>query len=527
METVPTVVLVNGGGEFAVQATGLESDAKYFLQVEAADPGGLFDTGNYSLVVVYDTVPTQLDVLASGTVATIDQVNSHRLYVARPQLFHLLLQAGDVATTVPMAVAAVILDSQGQPLARLTAQPGETRSETAVLLQPGTYTVDVRSLSLNFAATPPVDYQILGAAISDPFVGDPNDPTQHPFACDDPDLTGFFCYPGDFHSPDPYLWDDFVDTRIDPATNENPLDTLTDLFAGWWSWVWGQTGTNGPTFANPDHIRLTSPGAGSGLVPLNVLANDVDPEGDALVAVLVTGVSHGTLTLNPNGSFEYIPGVGFNGIDSFTYRAFDFFQESNDAIVTVAVGELLAGDYDGDGSVNPVDLAVWKANYGSRAALAADGNQDGIVNGADYVIWRNNLDVTFGTTGTSQFLTIQEVIPTVPVLSTIDMRTLVSVNVLSPPRPQLAEDNAHETKSIANRDVSPARVTPQSLLTVIAASAGRNEFKVDSVRREPLQKSHSPRNHVADAAFAIWEEFRPGDVFFARRPALSGRLSQP
>ena len=54
-----------------------------------------------------------------------------------------------------------------------------------------------------------------------------------------------------------------------------------------------------------------------------VLANDTDPDGDPLTAVLVTGPSHGTLTLNANGSFTYTPAANYNGPDSFTYRASD------------------------------------------------------------------------------------------------------------------------------------------------------------------------------------------------------------
>ena len=38
-----------------------------------------------------------------------------------------------------------------------------------------------------------------------------------------------------------------------------------------------------------------------------VLANDSDAEGSSLSAVLVSGVSHGTLTLNSDGSFQYTP----------------------------------------------------------------------------------------------------------------------------------------------------------------------------------------------------------------------------
>jgi VCBS repeat-containing protein len=69
----------------------------------------------------------------------------------------------------------------------------------------------------------------------------------------------------------------------------------------------------------------------------NVLANDIDVDGDALTAALVTGPAHGTLTLNADGSFVYIPKAGFTGIDSFTYRANDGTADSNAVSVTITV----------------------------------------------------------------------------------------------------------------------------------------------------------------------------------------------
>ena len=54
-----------------------------------------------------------------------------------------------------------------------------------------------------------------------------------------------------------------------------------------------------------------------------VLANDSDIDGDVLSAVLMTGVTNGTLALSTNGSFTYTPNPNFSGSDSFTYRAFD------------------------------------------------------------------------------------------------------------------------------------------------------------------------------------------------------------
>ena len=58
---------------------------------------------------------------------------------------------------------------------------------------------------------------------------------------------------------------------------------------------------------------LTVPAAG-------VLANDTDPEGAAFTAVLLTPPQHGTVSLNPDGSFTYTPHANYFGSDLFTYR---------------------------------------------------------------------------------------------------------------------------------------------------------------------------------------------------------------
>ncbi len=72
-------------------------------------------------------------------------------------------------------------------------------------------------------------------------------------------------------------------------------------------------------------------------VAMGVLANDSDPDGDALTAELVSNPSHGTLTLNVNGTFTYVPNANFHGTDSFTYRASDGGLNSNVATVTITV----------------------------------------------------------------------------------------------------------------------------------------------------------------------------------------------
>ena len=68
-----------------------------------------------------------------------------------------------------------------------------------------------------------------------------------------------------------------------------------------------------------------------------VLANDSDAGGHPLTAVEVSGVGHGVLALNANGSFTYTPTPGYAGPDSFTYKANDGELDSNVAMVHVEV----------------------------------------------------------------------------------------------------------------------------------------------------------------------------------------------
>ena len=78
----------------------------------------------------------------------------------------------------------------------------------------------------------------------------------------------------------------------------------------------------------------------TGLLPTaaeGVLANDSDPSGDTLTAVLVDDVTSGTLVLAADGSFTYTPNQDFFGEDSFTYQAFDGELYSETATVTITV----------------------------------------------------------------------------------------------------------------------------------------------------------------------------------------------
>ncbi|MDQ6793763.1 MAG: Ig-like domain-containing protein, partial [Chloroflexota bacterium] len=71
-----------------------------------------------------------------------------------------------------------------------------------------------------------------------------------------------------------------------------------------------------------------------------VLSNDTDPQGQPIVVAdprPISGPSHGTLTLNPDGSFVYTPDPSYSGIDTFTYAATDGYLTSAATTVTITI----------------------------------------------------------------------------------------------------------------------------------------------------------------------------------------------
>ena len=94
-----------------------------------------------------------------------------------------------------------------------------------------------------------------------------------------------------------------------------------------------------------------------------VLGNDVDPNDDALSAILESAPTHGTVNLQADGSFFYTPAYDFEGTDSFTYRASDGKEESADVVVGIVVGtpdvDLEAVSLDASGTyVDPQTLEI-------------------------------------------------------------------------------------------------------------------------------------------------------------------------
>ncbi|MFI5452870.1 YDG domain-containing protein [Pedobacter sp. UC225_61] len=104
----------------------------------------------------------------------------------------------------------------------------------------------------------------------------------------------------------------------------------------------------------------------------NVLTNDTDPENNGMTAVLVTGPTNGTLTLNADGKFTYVHNGSATTSDSFTYKASDGNLQSSPATVVLTINAAVVTV----SSINRVEAAVTNAttvNYTVTFSTAVSG----------------------------------------------------------------------------------------------------------------------------------------------------------
>ncbi|QUD89133.1 Ig-like domain-containing protein [Phenylobacterium montanum] len=125
-----------------------------------------------------------------------------------------------------------------------------------------------------------------------------------------------------------------------------------------------------------------------------VLANDIDNNGLTLTAALATngGPSHGTLTLNGDGSFSYTPTLGYVGADSFTYIASDSLSSSAPTTVTLNVAaQNITGGTGGD--------TYYVYNSADQITVAAGTPNESVIATCSYTLPANIQNLTLNGSG--------------------------------------------------------------------------------------------------------------------------------
>ena len=128
-------------------------------------------------------------------------------------------------------------------------------------------------------------------------------------------------------------------TFRDLSTSTNSLDLLLDNV---------RVTTSGSPPSNTAPVAVADAYTTQRDTPLvipapGLLANDADAQSNPLTAALNAGPGHGSVSLNANGGFTYIPAAGYTGADSFTYHANDGSLDSNIVTATITINAVTAG----------------------------------------------------------------------------------------------------------------------------------------------------------------------------------------
>lgn len=243
-----------------------------------------------------------------------------------------------------------------------------------------------------------------------------------------------------------------LDNGTSPATVFGSFSQRADIEAGI-DTIWAQAGIDVAFL--PDAVRYNDTfayqgNAGSGTRPqsdLSTIRNNAQVEGGILNAdssvlnMFIVNVVPGFAPLGESNAAG-LARIAANGIAAFTGDSLLTFAGGRDVIASVMAHEIghnlglnhtangganlmspqgtseqltdsqistvfsatnfakllpvvLAGDYNGDGTVNAADYTVWRNTRNSTTNLAADGDGSGTVNTADYNFWKTR----FGNSG--------------------------------------------------------------------------------------------------------------------------------
>jgi VCBS repeat-containing protein len=402
VSTTPVIAPANGGltlnadGSYTYTHNGSETDTDSFVY-EVCDLEPLCDTATVNLTI---TAVNDPPVANSDTYVT-DEGVSLNVGLAQGVLVNDTDPESDLLSAVlvsDVSNGSLTLNSDGSfsytPNANFSGVDTFTYHANDGSLDSNVATV---SITVNAVNDPPVADDLIvttdeDTAVAISLVGsDPdNDPLTFSVVSGPTDGTLSGVPPNLTYTPD------FNHTGLDSFTYKANDGTVDSNIATVSITV---SAVNDAPVAGDDAYSVNENAVLSVAAP-GVLSNDSDPDGDGLTAVLVSSVSHGTLTLNSDGSLDYTPEANFSGTDTFTYSAYDgtasstiatvmitvnpvndapvavddTYTTSEDTLLSVAAPGVLSNDSDSDGDTLTAVL-VSDVSHG-MLSLSADGSLD-------------------------------------------------------------------------------------------------------------------------------------------------------
>jgi hypothetical protein len=135
------------------------------------------------------------------------------------------------------------------------------------------------------------------------------------------------------------------------------------------------------------------------------------PSGTSSAFTTNLGASAGSLQIAAGTSQTFAASLNLTSVGTFTAVYMLNFSDENITGAQNKSGSLtltgkvrLAGDFNGDGSVDAGDYVVWQRSLGQSVAAAydgADGDGDRTIDSADFDVWRAHFGQTAPGSGSS------------------------------------------------------------------------------------------------------------------------------
>ena len=210
---------------------------------------------------------------------------------------------------------------------------------------------------------------------------------------------------------------------------------------------------------------------------INVLANDIDVDGDTLTVLEVSSAEGAEVTLNDDGTVNYLPNVNFNGVDTITYSV-------SDALGGVTTGELkISVEAVNDAPVVTGEQvnAVQNESIDAIAVLLNDEDPDGNPLSVEAAVAGNGGTVEINEDGTLKYTPAPDFVGEETLTYTVidgqggRVEGQVTVSVASLDDGPVANDDSvvvEEGAQLVSLDVlGNDRVADGETLTVVSASS--------------------------------------------------------
>ena len=218
-------ILVNGHGEYVIQAENISPNTEYFVSIESDDLLA-FDSGSYELTISFSEQPVELQNWVQGTLDS-GTPQYHSLHVAESQIIQFAFEAEPLAGGIDALVWATVYDQDGEIVYQSATRSGERRTGNTVFFGPGSYTIEIENgLGFDFSG---LRYQLFGIDVGGSQGPKLSDPSDSPF---ERNKEGQYIYPDDVVTDHHFVFTDGISSNQPQPPADAPPNNL-------YGWYWG------------------------------------------------------------------------------------------------------------------------------------------------------------------------------------------------------------------------------------------------------------------------------------------------